>query len=180
MSSPTTNKILIDNVTALHKAKKAYVASKSIKKIHRVLNHNVRTSGEIKYITCDSVYFNHVSERWCRGPGDVLGQDGQQVLVKYGSSYVRIHPRRLALECNHDKTDNVSPTLIPNGSIQEQTKERHCRTFDEDSDEEPESQEEQNNNRKMNTLSNSMKRLSMSQPIEWPPILTEKKDILVK
>ena len=63
MSSPTTNKILIDNVTALHKAKEAYVASKSMKKIHRVLNHNVRTSGEIKYITGDSVYFNRVSER---------------------------------------------------------------------------------------------------------------------
>ena len=167
MSSPTANKILIDNVTALHKAKEAYVASKSIKKIHRVLNHNVRTSGEIKYITGYSVYFNRVSERRRRGAGDVLGQDRQQVLVKYGSSYVRIHPCRFALECNHDKTDNnVSRTLIPNGSIQEQTKERHCRTFDEDSDEEPESQEEQNNNRKMNTLRNSVKRLSMSQPIE--------------
>ena len=144
MSSPTTNKILIDNVTALHKAKEAYVASKSMKKIHRVLNHNVRTSGEIKCITGDSVYFNRVSERRRRGPGDVLGQDGQQVLVKFGNSYVRVHPRRLALECNHNKTDNnVSRTLIPNGSIQEQTKERHCRTFDEDGDEQPESQEEQ-------------------------------------
>ena len=28
----------------------------------------------------------------------VLGQDGQQVLVKYGSNYVRVHPCRLALE----------------------------------------------------------------------------------
>ena len=95
-----------------------------------------------------------------RGPGKVLGQGKQQVLVKYGNSYVRVHPCRLALEHNHDKTDNkVSPTLTPNGSIQEQAKERHCRTFDEDGDEELGSQEEQNNDRERNMVSNSMERL---------------------
>ena len=95
-----------------------------------------------------------------RGPGKVLGQGKQQVLVKYGNSYVRVHPCRLALEHNHDKTDNkVSLTLTPNGSIQEQAKERHCRTFDEDGDEELGSQEEQNNDRERNMVSNSMERL---------------------
>ena len=64
MSSPTTKKILIDNLTALHKAREAYVASESSEKIHRALNHNVRTRGDIiKYITEDSVYFNRVGDR---------------------------------------------------------------------------------------------------------------------
>ena len=100
------------------------------------LTTNVQTSGDIKYVTRDTVYFKRVGERRWRGPGKVLGQNGQQVLVKYGSSYVRIHPCRLALERKHDKKNSkVSPTQNPNSSIQE-PKERHCRTFDEDTDEE--------------------------------------------
>ena len=51
MSSPTTSKILVNNLTTFHKAREAYVPSKSSKKIRRILNHNVRTSGDIKYIT---------------------------------------------------------------------------------------------------------------------------------
>ena len=33
------------------------------RKIHRDLNRNVQTSGDIKYITGDSVYFRRVGER---------------------------------------------------------------------------------------------------------------------
>ena len=110
-----------------------------------------------------------------------FGPRWQQVLFKYGSSYVRVHHCRLALEHSHDKTDNkVSATLTPNDSIQEQPKERVSRYFDEDSDEELDSQEEQNNNGEMNMLSNSMKRLSMSQPLESSSTITKKKDIQLK
>ena len=48
-------------------------------------------SGDTKYITEDSVYFKKINEKQWRGPGNVLGQDGQQVLVKYGRNYVRVH-----------------------------------------------------------------------------------------
>ena len=181
MSSPTTSKFFFFTLTALHKAREAYIASESSEKIHMALNHNVRTSGDTKYITGDSVYFKCVGERQWGGPRKVLDQDRQQVLVKYRSSYVTVHPCRLTLERNHDKTNNkVSQTLNSNGSRQEQPKERHCRTFDEDSDEELDSQEEQNNDKEMNMLSNSMERLSMSQPIEPPPTVTEKKNLQLK
>ena len=110
-----------------------------------------------------------------------MGQDRQQVLVKHGSSYVRVHPCRLVLERNHDKTDNkVSATLTPNDSMYEQPKERYSRNFDEDTGEELYSQEEQNNDREMNMLISSMERLSMSQPIESSSTVTEKKDNQLK
>ena len=159
MSSPTTSKMLIDNLTALQKTREVYAANGSSKKVCRALNHNVRTIEDIKYIIGDSVYFQRASERQWRGPGKVLGQDEQQVLVKYGSSYVRVHPCWLALECSHDKTDKVSAILNLNDSIQEQPKKRNSRNFDEDSDEELNCQEEQNNDSEMNMLGNSMARL---------------------
>ena len=36
-------------------------------------------------------------------PGTVIGQDGQQVLVKHGSSYIRIHPSRSTLDNSSKK-----------------------------------------------------------------------------
>ena len=44
------------------------------------------------------MYFKRLNETRWRGPGTVLGQDGQQILVKYGSTYVRVHPCRICLE----------------------------------------------------------------------------------
>ena len=81
-----TNKILTDNLLLLHRTRQAYIASESSEKIRRALNHNVRTSGDIKYITGDSVYFKRANKRRWHEPGKVLGQGGQQVLVKYGSN----------------------------------------------------------------------------------------------
>ena len=93
-----TSKILADNLTALHKACKAFIQSESSEKLRRALNHNIRTSRDIKYLSGDSVFFRRANESHWRGPGKVLGQDGQQVLVKYGSRYIRVHPCRITLE----------------------------------------------------------------------------------
>ena len=93
-----TSKILADNLTALHKARKACIQSESSEKLRRALNHNIRTSDDIKYLSGNSVFFKRANEKHCRGPGKVLGQDGQQVLVKYGSRYVRVHSCRITLE----------------------------------------------------------------------------------
>ena len=39
-------------------------------------------------------YKRNDSSKW-KGPGTVLGQEGQQILVKHGRVYVRVHPCRL-------------------------------------------------------------------------------------
>ena len=51
------------------------------------------------------------NKRKWKGPGKVLGQDGQQVLVKYGSHYVRVHPCRLALEKLQDNSKTNTNTV---------------------------------------------------------------------
>ena len=93
-----TNKILTDNLIALHKAREAFISSENSEKIRRALSNNIRTSGDAKYITRDIVYQKRANDRRWKGTGSVLGQDGQQVLVKHGSQYIRVHPCRLTLE----------------------------------------------------------------------------------
>ena len=46
------------------------------------------------------------SKRW-KGPGKVLGHDGQQVLIKHGGIYVRLHPCRVMLDRNNQCSQNV-------------------------------------------------------------------------
>ena len=52
----TSEKILRDNLNALHSNRQAFVASESSEKIRSALRHNVRSSGDIKYFTGDKVY----------------------------------------------------------------------------------------------------------------------------
>ena len=82
-----TNKNIIKNLEALHKAREAFIASENSEKLRRALSHNIRTSGDIKYLIEDSVYFKKLKSNQWHGPAKVLEQDGQQVPVKNGSSY---------------------------------------------------------------------------------------------
>ena len=89
--------LLADNVTALYKARQAFISSKSSGKIWRALNNNVWTSKDTKYETGDGVCFKNINEKRWKDPRKVLGLDGQQVLVKYGNNYVRVHRCWLSL-----------------------------------------------------------------------------------
>ena len=60
-------------------------------------------------MTGDQVYFKRANSREWHGPATVLGQDEQQVLVKSGSTYIRVHPWRLQLISRCDST--ASSTL---------------------------------------------------------------------
>ena len=93
-----TNQVLNDNLIALHEAKEAFISSENSEKIRSALSTNIRTSGDAKFITGNKVYYKRANDRRWKGPASVLGQDGQQVLVKHGSHYIRVHPCRLSLE----------------------------------------------------------------------------------
>ena len=98
-TSTSSSKILLDNLNALHKAREAFIMSESSERIRRALRHNVRTYSDNVFVTGDSVYDKRANDGKWKGPGKVQGQDGQQVLVKHRSTYVRCHPCRLSLFC---------------------------------------------------------------------------------
>ena len=83
MTSLNTSKILTDNLLVLHKAREAFTAFENSEKISHALSNNIRRSRETKYISGDSAYFKRANDKQWKGPGKVLGQDRQQVLVKY-------------------------------------------------------------------------------------------------
>ena len=43
--------------------------------------NNTHTSRDIKYVAGDRVFFKNIKERCWRGPGRLLGQHGQKVMV---------------------------------------------------------------------------------------------------
>ena len=97
LTSTPTNKIIYKNVQAIQKAREAFIPSENSEKLRRALSHNIQTSGGVKYLTGDLVYLKRLDSNSWHGPAKVLGQDGQQVLVKNGSTYIRVHPCRLQL-----------------------------------------------------------------------------------
>ena len=57
ITTTPTNKIITRNSQALHKAREAFIASENSEKLKRALSHNIRTSGDTKYLTGDTFYF---------------------------------------------------------------------------------------------------------------------------
>ena len=118
-----TSTILTDNLAAIHKARQVFILSESSERIRRALNNNVWTSRDTKYITRDSVYLKKINEKWLRGPGKVLGPDGQQDLVKYRNNYVRVHSCRLSLSRNAYK--NLNPNAVQKLAEPSQIRDKH-------------------------------------------------------
>ena len=101
----------------MHAARRAHIQSESDEKVRRALRHNVRTSGEVDFVTGDKVYYKRMDSKEWKGPGVIIGKDGKQVLVKHGGIYVRVHPCRLSL---------INDTIV--GLSEDQNKQNICTT----------------------------------------------------
>ena len=129
LTATPSSKVISNNLKAIHKARQAFTASENTEKIRRALAHNIRTSGDIKYIfTGDHVYFKRAGSKEWHGLATVLDQDGQQVLVKNGSSYVRVHPYRLQLIPSSPRPTPETETTTIEAPNPQNTKLTHCPT----------------------------------------------------
>ena len=73
---------------AMRKARQSYIQAQSSKRIRRAY-------ADERYCEGDKVYYRRKNFKGCKGPGVVLGQDGQYVLVCHGRAYCRVHPCQL-------------------------------------------------------------------------------------
>ena len=97
LSQNSYKDILSKHLEAQKLAFDSFNKAQSSERIRRALSHNIRTTGDIKYINGDKVYYKRTDDREWHGPGVVIGQDGQFVLVRHQSTWVRVHPCRLQL-----------------------------------------------------------------------------------
>ena len=99
----TSSQVVADHLNAIHAARQAFIQNESSEKVKCALTHQIRTSGDDTYTTGDLVFYKRGnSEQW-HGPGTIVGQDGKQIFVKYGSTYVRLHTCRITHAINSDQ-----------------------------------------------------------------------------
>ena len=58
-----TNKIVTDNLFALHKSREVFTSSRNSEKTCHALRNNIRTSRDAKYITGNKVYYKRANDR---------------------------------------------------------------------------------------------------------------------
>ena len=142
LTSKPASQIVKENLNAIHIARQAFIASENSERLRRAMSHNIRTTGDVKYITGDKVYYKRSAREW-HGPANVLGQDGQQVLLKHGSYYVRVHPCRLQL-CKPVKSIRKTCSLKNQSSTNSDKNDDEEREDNEYNEESETDEEEQN------------------------------------
>ena len=98
MESKTSSEIVLEHLTALHCARKAFVQSEASERLNRAIKKQTRSSTSLVFQNGDSVYYKRDGSHEWKGPGKVIGTDSQTVLIKHGSIYVKVHPCRIRHE----------------------------------------------------------------------------------
>ena len=116
--------IVRDNSKAISAVRKASIEAENSERIKRSLRHNVRPSFHNKFFTGDQVFYKHNDSKHWKGPGKVLGYDGQQVLIKHGGTYVRVHPCRVMLHRNNQCPQNVTNRQCQGKKVDQSTEDK--------------------------------------------------------
>ena len=87
--------IIAEHLTAMKKAREAHIQAETSERVRRALNHKTRSYSDYKYLTNDKVYYKKEGDKRWHGPGTIIGQDGQYVLVRDQSTWYRVHPCKL-------------------------------------------------------------------------------------
>ena len=103
LESVSCSDTVITNLEVMHQAREEFIKNKASSKLRKALKSQVRTHNDVRFETGDLVYYKRRKGPW-KGPGSVIGQDGQQVLIKHSSSYRQVHP------CNvkHRENNTIS------------------------------------------------------------------------
>ena len=115
-SDSDTQKYLLQHLQALHVARQAFIQAESSNKIRKALNSNVRSYADAVYSQGDLVLYKRQNEAKWKGPATVLGKDGQQVLLKHGGYYVRVHPCRLTHVVSRNNSNVPTSHTVDNNS----------------------------------------------------------------
>ena len=97
LEGKSVSEVVAMNVNAMNSARRHCIQLESSDKIRRALKYRVRPSSNIRYFVGDEVFYKRKRSKEWRGPASVIGQLGQEVLVKHSSFIYRVHPCQLKL-----------------------------------------------------------------------------------
>ena len=117
LENKSSSEVVTDNLNALHSARQNFIKSEASSKLKQALKHQTRSYTDVIYNTGDIVYYKRKDNLGWSGPGTVIGWDAQQILVKHGSTYIRVYPCNLQLKGNTFVTKNNSSSTpdVSNG-----------------------------------------------------------------
>ena len=95
LENRTSSDIVRMNLNSMHRARENFIKAESSERIQRALRHKVRSYSDEIFENGDQVYYRWKETKGWRGPGIVLGKEGQYVLIRHASAYYHIHPCQL-------------------------------------------------------------------------------------
>ena len=95
MEEVTASEMVRKHLNAKQAAWEAFMKCESSEKISRALRNNIRNTEVDDLRNGDDVYYKRNDGQKWHGPGQVIGFNGKQVLVKHGGTFVRVHTTRL-------------------------------------------------------------------------------------
>ena len=142
LESEFSTDVLMENLNTMRKAREAFIHAESSERVKRALRHNIRSSSDNKFFTGDLVLYKRNDCRRWKGPGRVIGSESSNILIKHGSSYVRVHACRVMLdkraetvgteirteETNEDENDSTDAEHESNAALH---KNRHAKDSEE-------------------------------------------------
>ena len=112
LENKASSQIVAENLNALHSARENFIKNEASSKLKLALKHQTHSSGDVVYNTGDIVFYKRKDIPTWKGPGTVIGQDGQQVMIKHGSTYERVHPCNIQLKnISHINNSNIHNTF---------------------------------------------------------------------
>ena len=106
------------HIAALHSARQAFIEAESSQKIKTALKKQLRLPSKSSYQIGDQVFYyretgGKTKEKW-RGPGKVIGQDGQVVVIRHGARTIKAHLCRVTPVKMNETTED----LVTNAELQ--------------------------------------------------------------
>ena len=104
LNSTTTSQIVAENLQAMETARRKFIEMENSAKLRRVLQERVYESNNAHYTAGDLVYYK--KDGSFLGPGYVVGQIANSVLIKHGGGLIRVNPCKVVLKTKADDLVN--------------------------------------------------------------------------
>ncbi len=127
LNSTTASKVVSDHLSAMVEARKAFVELENTDRLKRALKERVYPQSTARFMSGDKVYFKRAKTKdWC-GPGEVVGQKDNQVLIWNAGRIVKINPCKVVLVKNaKDQMDKETPVNAENRAASQRLAENRA------------------------------------------------------